>query len=582
MSKISIHSLSQQWSFLKHYFIPYRVSIFTGLIFVIISTALDQVGPWILKWVVDHLEQGGDLSQIWIYLGIFLGISTLSAVLLFFQRYLVIIASRNIEYNLRNKLFQTLQFQDRNFFDSFSIGDSMSRSTNDLDHVRELVGPVVLHSIRMVLILIYTGVCLFLLNPWMALIGLGTSITLPLLSLKFLKFIYKNHRTNQEYLSKINEFVQETFQASGLIKAFGAESFFQKDFNNRSADFRDTSKKVALVTAVIWPSIGFLAGIGLCASIFLGSYLLVNDKITLGELSACILYIVKVQFPLVGLGWVLSLIQRGRGSLDRIMVLFSATKAIPDSQIIFEPEFKTITLTNLNFSIEGKPLLKNINLKVTPGKKIGLVGATGAGKTLLTNVIMGVYGLEHSGLQLNEKPIETKVECFRKLFAIAPQDGFLFSETIRSNIELGSSKNTKISVEECAKLASLTKDLKDIPEGLNAALGEKGINLSGGQKQRISLARALHANAPILILDDTLSALDTETESEILHNLNSLKSTALIISHRYSSVKECDEIIVLDQGEIVERGNHSKLIKLKGKYSKTWNQQTISSDLEQI
>lgn len=165
MSKISVHSLSQQWSFLKHYFIPYKVSIFTGLIFVIISTALDQVGPWILKWVVDHLEQGGDLSQIWIYLGIFLGISILSALLLFFQRYLVIIASRNIEYNLRNELFQTLQFQDRNFFDSFSIGDSMSRSTNDLDRVRELVGPVVLHSIRMILILVYTGVCLFLLNP---------------------------------------------------------------------------------------------------------------------------------------------------------------------------------------------------------------------------------------------------------------------------------------------------------------------------------------------------------------------------------------------------------------------------------
>lgn len=309
---------------------------------------------------------------------------------------------------------------------------------------------------------------------------------------------------------------------------------------------------------------------------------------TIGDLSAAILYLVKVQFPLVGLGWVISLTQRGRASLDRIIELEDAMQTQEDYEYgeHFNDTFDQLELKDMSLTLSDVKVLDSINLTIKRGQSLGIVGATGSGKTLLSQVIAGIYPSSQGEVKLNQTPIISFNKLsYKRLFSIAPQDGFLFSDSIYNNIILGSqntdSPTLDAEVQQAVEIADFTKDLPSIPNRLEAKLGEKGINLSGGQKQRVGLSRALIANKEILILDDTLSALDTETEAQVLKNLKSqIKDlTSIVISHRYSSVSELDHIIVLDEGKIVEQGNHKQLLAIQGLYWSTWEKQQITTNL---
>lgn len=582
------------------------MTVGVSLGFVMVSTALDQASPWIIKIIIDLLLESdlqGSIGQqviqqaaqesvraeIYHYLFILGSISIVGAILLFFQRYLLITSSRKSEYSLRKHLFEKFQIQPRRFFDNNPIGEIMSRSTNDLDHVRDLVGPVILHITRMGLLLLYTAGCLAYISPLLALVGLGFSLLLPIITLRFMKFLYSTYATNQKFLGKLNTFVQETISGVSIVKAFRCEPLFYQRFEKSSEEFRETSKKVAFTNSFIWPIISLVGSVGICASILVGAYLVQQGELTIGELSAAVLYLVKVQFPLVGLGWVLSMVQRGRASLDRIMDLESQMIDRDDKNQgeVFQEKFNKIQLKDLHLQLDETSILKGIDLELSQGMSLGIVGATGSGKTMLANVIAGIYRPSSGEILVNDKMTKhLKVNDYRRLFSVAPQDGFLFSDSIVNNILLGSDREaSEISEEEIQRTlntADFTKDLPDIPNGIGAMLGEKGINLSGGQKQRVGLSRALLANKPILILDDTLSALDTETEAQVLQNLKNETShlTTVIISHRYSSVCDLDEIIVLNEGRIVERGTHNELLKLEGEYWDTWEKQQISSNLE--
>lgn len=587
-------TFKQQIDYLSPYMKPYRFPVGVSLFFVLVSTALDQASPWIIKLIVDLLIENGvedsyTKSKIFEYLWILGGISFISAILLFFQRYLLITSSRKSEYALRKNLFDKFQIQPRSFFDKNPIGDLMSRSTNDLDHVRDIVGPVILHITRMGLLLIYTGLCLYWISPTLAVVGLGFSLCLPLISMRFMKFLYKTYSTNQKFLGRLNTFVQETVSGISIIKAFNAEQLFRSRFETSSAEFKETSKKVAFTNSLIWPSISLIGGVGICASILAGAYLVQQGDISIGDLSAAVLYLVKVQFPLVGLGWVISLVQRGRASLDRIIELENQmeTQDTRNQGQAFTETFQSIHLQNLGLELSDTPILKDINIHLEQGKSLGIVGATGSGKTMLANVISGIYTPSTGSILMNQQlSTDLKVNDYRSQFSIAPQSGFLFSDSIKNNILMGSqldpSQVPQERIDQAVVTADFAKDLPDIQDGLEAMLGEKGINLSGGQKQRVGLSRALIADKPILILDDTLSALDTETEAQVLKNLKAEIShlTTIVISHRYSSVCELDEIIVLEDGMIIERGPHSELLKLKGQYWDTWEKQQITSDLE--
>jgi ATP-binding cassette subfamily B multidrug efflux pump len=587
MQQISQIPIKQQihfmWTFLK----PHKWPLIIGAILVLISTALDQISPWMVKNIIDDLNTNAPRENIYRSLAILLAATFVSAIMLFWQRRLVISASRRAEFELRNNLFKDIQEQNRLFFDQNPVADIMSRSTSDLDHVRDLIGPVILHLSRMALLFIYTAICLWWISPWMALVGIGMAVLLPIVTSRFMKRVYKLHSSNQSRLSALNGFVREVFSGISVVKSYGKETQFQKEFNQRSVDFRDTSMSVAKNNAMIWPIVSMIGGLGLCISLLLGSWLVTKQTLTIGALSAAILYLVKVQFPLVGLGWVLSTIQRGRASLDRIMNLqeqMTHNNHNSSQTSLNKEDFKQLELINCNLELSQKTLLSNINLKITKGQSLGIVGETGSGKTLLTHILSGTYACAGQ-VKLNNETIQNGLRSHKNLYSSAPQDGFLFSESIRFNIEIAANQQNQqdqlAQIERVVKLSCLEQDLEQIPNGLDAMLGERGINLSGGQKQRVGLARALIRSAPILILDDVLSALDTETESKIIQNLKEIKNThaLILVAHRYSAIVDCEEIIFLKNGQIHERGTHRELIDLQGEYSKNWTIQQVSHEL---
>jgi ATP-binding cassette, subfamily B, multidrug efflux pump len=580
--------LSFAWLFLK----PYKATAVLSLFFVFISTGLDHVSPFVLKIVIDTLEAGLHWHSIIPWLGLMLGASLVSAVLLFFQRYMLITASRKAEYDIRNTLFERIQFQDHKFFEKYSVGDIMSRLTNDMDHFRELIGPVVLHSFRMFLLFAYTATALLIINPTLAVTGLSMAILLPFISVRFMHFMYTSYGKKQKVLAGLNSYVQEVLGGIMVIKGFSRESLFARLFHEKSAYLRDVSKKVALSVSAIWPIIAFISGLGICAVIFVGSYMVIQEQITLGDLSATVVYLVKVHFPLVGMGWVLSVIQRGRASLSRIYDLYCDMAIEPDSSLQrptqkhFEfGEFTLLETQNLSLTLNNRLCLEDISFKLAKGKSLGIAGATGSGKTVLVQTLYGYWPATQAQLFLNgADSTSTNRSKWFQYFTLAPQEGFLFSETIADNIAFGSENAHGQEIQNKSMEAGLGQDLQNqIPGGLSAMLGEKGINLSGGQRQRVSLARALLSPAPILILDDTLSAVDAETEQFILAQLSAnIGKTKIVISHRYSSLMHCDEILFLKNGKVWERGTHKELVELGGEYAAAYQTQVLESSLENL
>ncbi len=576
---------SEQRAFLAPYFRKHKVALILGFVFVAISTALEQVAPWVLGVVIDTLGRGGGLSDVMPWL-LFMVVSTLvGGVLLYWQRYLLIGASRKAEYELRNDLFALLQEQPQAFHARNRVGDLLSRCTSDLDNVRELIGPVVLHTGRMGLLFVYTAIAMFMLSPTLAVVGLSMALLLPILSLRFMKVLYETHRRNQTFLGRLNAMTQETFTGMSVIKGYGVEERMEEKLVQASDEFRKTSKRAALLTSSIWPVIALVSGLGLCMTIAVGLWLAQKDQVSAGTLAAIVLYLVKVHFPLVGLGWVLSVLQKGKASLERILSLVRDAKSSQEepARLVKNPPLESLVLRDVSVSWGGKPVLTGLNLELRPGRRIGLVGPIGAGKT---SAVLGLCALAESWegrIEVNGIPVEDQMawQDYRRYFSLAPQDGFLFSDSIRNNIRFGAQEGeVALDPLEAAHQAGLEPDLKGFPDGLETLLGERGINLSGGQRQRVGLARALCAGSAVLILDDTLSALDAETESKVLANLKSHLSPeqgrmAVIVGHRYSSVRDCDEILYLEDGCVLERGSHEALVELGGRYAAAWNLQIV-------
>ena len=562
-----------------------------------------------VKVILDTLQAGKDFPAVtWPLLAI-LGATLVSGLLLYYQRLWVIRGSRTIEYELRRDLFGGLMLQPKRFFDQHSIGDIMSRATNDLDRIRDMAGPVILHLARMGCLLVYTTFCIWKLNPHLMWLGLLPSLMMPMLANYFLKRMYGLFGGIQKNLSSLNSFLQDTISGIQVVKAYGKQDEFSAKLALTSRDLRDSSLKVAYSNSIIWPAIGALGAIGLVLVAWQGGKMVIRDQVSLGTLSAAILYILRLQFPLIGLGWVASMIQRANVSIDRLATLRKSFVVEPDSVGPEEDRggplepLRKLELKNLTFVYEAaaqtkvsppgadgkgpsKPMrdvLQGISLEIPAGSTLGIVGPTGSGKTTLMHILCGIYPTPPGTLFLNGKPREALRDAeWIRYFTYAPQDGFLFSTSIRNNIEMGRGALSLHSMEEAADWSALSRDLGQFPQGYDSMLGEKGINLSGGQRQRVGLARALLANSPVLGLDDTLSALDTETETLVLEQLRKRFQgrTVLIVSHRYSAVMGCDNIIFLADGKILEQGTHAELLRLGGAYAAVWEKQRLSSALD--
>ncbi len=598
-----------------------------------------------VKIILDALQAGKDFPAVLWPLAAILGCTLVSGLLLYFQRLWVIRGSRVIEYELRRDLFAGLMLQPKRFFDRNSIGDIMSRATNDLDRIRDVAGPVILHLARMGCLLVYTTFCLWKLDLRLMLLGLLPSLMMPVLANYFLKRMYGLFGGIQKNLSSLNSFLQDTISGIQVVKSYGKQDEFSAKLTRTSMDLRDSSLKVAYSNSVIWPAIGALGAIGLVLVAWMGGKMVIRDQIGLGTLSAAILYILRLQFPLIGLGWVASMIQRANVSIDRLAVLRKSFLVEPPEPVPGDPvaddvlakvdqgpgaPLRGMQLRNLSFAYDVVPAVKksnpgvrdvkivaaatvvagpastvvatasngatpatplplatrvlsDITLDIPAGSTLGIVGSTGCGKTTLMHILCGIYPPPPGTLLLNGVPREAiPDEEWIRYFTYAPQDGFLFSTSIRNNIEMGRGPKSAHTMEEAADWSALSRDLAQFPQGYDSMLGEKGINLSGGQRQRVGLARALMANSPVLGLDDTLSALDTETETLVLEQLRKrfVGRTVLIVSHRYSSVMACDNIIFLADGKILEQGTHAELLRLGGAYAAVWEKQRLSSALE--
>jgi ATP-binding cassette subfamily B multidrug efflux pump len=629
-----------RYAFLKPYLGRQKVPIILGWILVLVSTGLDQVSPWMVKVILDALQAGKGMTAVQWPIAAILIATVVSGLLLFYQRLWVIRASRTIEYELRRDLFSGLMLQPKRFFDRNSIGDIMSRATNDLDRIRDLAGPAVLHLARMGCLAIFTTVALARLDLRLMWLGLLPSVLMPVVANVFLKRMYGLFGGIQKSLSSLNSFLQDTISGIQVVKAYGKQEEFSAKLTQTSRDLRDASMKVAYSNSAIWPGIGALGAIGLVLVTWVGGRMVIRDAISLGTLSAAILYLLRLQFPLIGLGWVASMIQRANVSIDRLAALRGsfqvdpallpggAEKALEEMDKVRarngnSEDPPTLELRKLSFFYEvsppksttlkpekagapagrngsnGKivaavaagspgssplsPALEGIDLKIPAGSSLGIVGPTGSGKTTLMHVLCGIYAPPSGMLFLDGVPRENIPDSeWLRHFAYAPQDGFLFSASIRSNIEMGHGARSMHSAEEAAAWSALSRDLGQFPQGYDSMLGEKGINLSGGQRQRVGLARALLANPLVLGLDDTLSALDTETESLVLEQLRRhfAGRTVLIVSHRYSAVMGCDNIVFLADGKILEQGTHAELLRKGGAYAAVWEKQRLSTALE--
>ncbi len=595
------------------YFKPYKWHIILGIVFILVSMAFSLLVPYLVGQAIDDLSQDITPGKVIYYPVVILSVSLFAAFFLFWQRRLLINASRHIEYDMRRDFYGALVNQPLEYFQNNRVGDLMARATNDLAAVRQIVGPMILYSFQAIFAL---AIVLPIMLNISVKLTLFLLIPLPFVSLtvKYLgEQIHVRFEKIQEFFSNITARVQENLTGVRVVRAYAQEDAEIEKFQQLNREY--AQKNIALVkfSAAMRPLLFFFIGLSFVIIVAVGVPMAARDEITAGDFSAFILYLQRMIWYLIALGYVVNLYQRGTASLKRFNAILETIPAIrnePDAKQ--QPKIKgKIEFRNLNFSYDETPVLKNINLQIEEGQTVALVGKTGSGKSTLISLIPRLLDAPDETVLIDDIPVRRfPLEQLRKAIGVVPQETFLFSNSIAENIAFGvpSSKfqvpsqkngesknlqignknleletwNLELSVEKAAEVAGLAGDIKDFPFKYEQLVGERGIALSGGQKQRTAIARAVMRNPRILILDDSLSAVDTFTEKQILRGLRDIRQnrTTLIISHRVSTVRDADLICVLHDGEIIERGTHEELIELNGEYADLYQRQLLEEEIE--
>jgi ATP-binding cassette subfamily B protein len=570
------------------YLLRYRRDFAIGFICVVGTAAIGLASPWVLKLAIDDLTQGVDASKIRLYAGVVLALAAAGGTLRFLMRRIIIGASRRIEYDLRNDFFAHLQRLDLGYFQRNRTGDLMSRATNDLSSVRMMIGPAVMYSATTALTFIVGIALMFSIDARLTLISL---IPLPLISLSVWYFgtiIHRRYERIQEQLSEISAIAQETFSGVRVVRAYGQEGPETTRFRLANDEYVRRNMGLVHVQALFFPVMGLLMGVGAILVLWLGSLEVVAGRLTVGELVAFNAYLMMLAWPMIAFGWVTNLLQRGMASWKRMLEIFDTAPAIVDGpspgpiraveDITGEVEFRRLTFTH-----GEQPVLLEITAVLRAGTTTAIVGPTGAGKSTLLNLLPRLYDpppgtVFIDGVDVREIPLHV----LRGAIGFVPQEPFLFGASIEENVAFGTQREDgRQPVEAAAAIARLDKDVDSFPKGYDTVVGERGITLSGGQKQRTAIARAVVIDPKILILDDALSAVDTYTEEEILGRLREVmrQRTALIVSHRVSTVRHADLILVLSGGRIVERGTHDQLVAANGVYAALHRKQLLEEEL---
>jgi ATP-binding cassette subfamily B multidrug efflux pump len=570
---------------LLHYFALYKTRLALGALCVVGSAAFSLLKPVIIGGAVDHLSGAFTRATLIRYGLMLVGAAAVEGVFLYLHRWILIGASRHMEYDMRNDFYGHLQKLPLRFYQEQRTGDLMSRATNDLASVRMLIGPAVMHAVSSLLVVGGSFVMMLRIDMSMALVAL-TAVPVVAGMVKFFGArIHNRTRAVQDYFGEISARVQENLAGVRVVRAFTRERSEVETFKRMNHEYVERNRRLIRLTATFYPALHALVGLMFVFVFFVGSRKLIAHTMTLGDFVAFQFYLGRMIWPLIALGWVINLFQRGMASMKRLHEIWSVDPVVATGTESDVQPKGDLQIRDLTFAYENHPVLRDINLDVRHGETIGIVGRTGSGKSTLLSLITRAFEPPPGTIFLDGRPIETiALRQLRDWIGMVPQETFLFSESIAENIRFGRPEASEGEVDETARQAGLATDVAGFPQGLNTVIGERGITLSGGQKQRTAIARALVREPLILILDDSLSAVDTQTEERILHALRSIRQgrTVLIVSHRVSSVKDADHIVVLDEGSIVERGTHEMLVEKGGYYADLYRRQTIEDELEEI
>ncbi len=567
------------------YILRYRMRWLLGLGAVILSVSFSMVVPWVLRQAVDSLNTGVDIGKLVRYAVIIVLSTLIQGVFLFFMRQTMIVASRKIEYDLRRDYFDKILTLDRPYFDKTPTGDIMARATNDLEAVRNMIGPGIMYFTNTVFTFTLALAMMLVINPILTLISISP---LPLISIStyFLgRKVHRHYSRIQEQYSALTTEVQEYLSGIRVIKAYVQEDNAWRRFAGINGEFIKRNLDMIRVWGLFFPIIFGLAGVSIALVLWIGGGQVIKGTSTLGDLVAFASYLMILLWPMAALGWVAGLYQRGMASMKRIAEVFNSRPLIfPPTCAITHAIRGDIEFRNLHFAYNGKPVLSGINMKIPARSRVALVGRTGSGKSTLISLIPKLYPVEDGMLFIDGVDINRyDPAALRSQIGLVSQEPFLFSTSIKNNIGFGAKSDAADPVK-FAVTASIAEDINAFENGYETLIGERGITLSGGQKQRLALARALAINPKIVILDDAFSSVDTSTEENILNKFADALAdcTVIMISHRISTVKNCDMIYVLDQGKIIEGGVHDELLAKGGLYSMLHERQLIEQELETI
>jgi ATP-binding cassette subfamily B multidrug efflux pump len=595
------------------YAFRYRREFLLGLACVIVTRGVAVTAPWVLGYAIDDLKTDVTRTKLIEYGGLLLAIGLVSGVFLFLQRRILTGASRYIEYDMRNDFFAHLETLPLDFFQTHRTGDLMSRATNDLNAVRMMIGPAVMYSVSTLLTLAVALTLMISIDARLTLVAL---IPLPFVSISVKYFgsaIHKRFEQIQAQLSDLSAVVQEALSGVRVVRAYGQEAHELERFRVSNAEYLRRNRRLITLQGLFFPSMSFFLGLGALIALWAGSREVIHGRITVGQFVAFNTYLTMLSWPVIAFGWVTNMLQRGMASWKRMLEVLETQPAIVGREG-FSPGAPTktppdpfpirgeIELRDLVFNYGGRAVLDHISVKIEAGQTVALVGVTGSGKSTLISLLARLHDPPPGSVFIDGTDVrDIPLSVLRGAMGFVPQEPFLFSDTLADNIAFGldaqlarqaitrspDSQITRLPdsrmprIVAAAAVARLDKDVADFPMGYDTMVGERGITLSGGQKQRTAIARAIVIDPAILVLDDALSAVDTYTEEEILSRLRGVmrERTSIIVSHRISTVRDADQILVLDEGQIVERGTHDELIRHGGLYAALHKKQLLEEEL---
>ncbi|HET7322088.1 MAG TPA: ABC transporter ATP-binding protein [Longimicrobiaceae bacterium] len=559
---------------------------------MVLANAFTLAPPYFIGKGIDALDEPATaLHHVLIYAGLVIASALLGGAARYGMRELLNGTSRRVEYDLGNDLFAHLTTLDASFYGRTPTGDIMSRMTNDLSAVRMAAGPAYMYLVNTTVGTLISLSLMLWISPWLTLVSMIPMVALPPVTVGFGRIINRRFERIQEQFSTLSTSAQENLSGMRIVKAYGRERQQAERFRELSEEYFERNMKLARVSGLFHPLLALISGFAIVVALLVGGRAVMRDAITVGDFVTFTLYLGQLTWPMIALGWVVNLFQRGAASMGRINGIFSIQPALEEAEVPAEPEGGVrgeVEFRHVSFRYPGteREVLHDVSFRVPAGSMLAVVGATGSGKSTLAALLVRLYDPTEGEILLDGVPIrEMSLERLRAAIGVVPQDAFLFSDTLRENLGLGFEEESPEAelarIRAAAGIAQLDETIQAFPAAYETRLGERGVNLSGGQKQRATLARAIARDPRVLVLDDALSAVDTHTEAEILAGLRGVLKdrTSIVISHRISAVMGADQVVVVADGQVVERGTHAELLQKGGTYAALLHRQILADEV---